>query len=75
MANPAKSECTCAIRYMDSASTYAKIDHCPMHAAAPDMLEALKAIIERPGGDREREHPILDAVSMGAKAIAKAEGK
>jgi len=54
------------------------VDRCPLHDAAPEMLEALRDLLEERGPCHPTHYPrgIVTCVRCRARAaIAKAEGK
>ena len=57
-----------------------KVIYCPVHAAAPELLEALKALRDRSAKDAETyapsgNEPIWGFIEDATDAIAKAEGR
>ena len=66
-----KLDCGCkAYEVLGISASYIEIKLCPMHTAAPDMLEALKILVDTPAHDTEA---IAEAWDKAYKAIAKAE--
>lgn len=66
-----KGECNCFIRDIDRFKK--EIKYCPLHAAAPEMYEALKEIntFSQPWG----EHHSKFVHNISRKALNKAEGE
>ncbi len=69
-------DCVCDYELVDEEATF-RITYCPLHGAAPDLLEALKTLVN--GGEAsDRAHRLgihIDCVIAARAAIAKAEGK
>lgn len=71
--------CTCSVQH-DATMRYF-VRHCPLHAAAPSLLEALKEAIcwFGTGGSAEKAgckcETMTDARDKALDAIAKAEGR
>lgn len=71
------SSCGCLVELWESGGVRA-IRYCPKHAAAPDMLEALKllqaALTEYRLRDVKKRYSLCVADAAASNAIAKAEG-
>ena len=71
-------ECGCEIIFKEGYATlpFGKIVFCPLHAAAPDLIEALKMFLDLYGGHaaddaREERYEIIAA----RRALKKAKGE
>lgn len=75
---PGETKCTCSIRYMETEGElmpeHAQIDFCPLHSAAPDMLEALKWCVKNLAPSIPRE-TFPKCVAKVEQVIARAKGK
>lgn len=67
-------ECGC-YNHIDQDPTKTRIVHCALHAAAPDMLEALKAIEPMTWNDSPLLSVYRDEIKQLQAAIAKAKGE
>ncbi|KKN12482.1 hypothetical protein LCGC14_1016060 [marine sediment metagenome] len=67
-----KNKCGCVIIQDRTADAY--IVYCPKHKSAPDLYEALKALVafDDTGGDGVSDHYIL--IRNAKEALAKADG-
>lgn len=66
--------CGCRIKIVGDLHTSA-IEYCPKHKAAPDMYEALKALMKEYWMDTQPDETATNNWSNAQKALAKAEGR
>ena len=68
-------DCGCKV-YVWNDSSGVEIEYCPMHEAAPEMLKALKGIVDvlYAGPTEATNADFTNAVDIAIQAIAQAEG-
>ena len=67
-------ECKCKTMLHKDVFVSTIIDFCPLHAASPDLLEALKNLMPITENENLAEE-YLEKIEKAQAAIAKAEGK
>lgn len=68
--------CDCSLRWVGKDHDIPDFHYCPMHAAAPDLLDACKAFVAEAGSlDFEMTPGEREAFDLATAAIAKATGE